>query len=111
MADQVYFELYRLLRNPAVLERPRSSAEAWECLDYYRHHSGWLHCAYETPFMDQVAEILRNTEFAPRKTFDLVLAVTLKRNGVTTLYTRNTADFEGLEWFTVVNPLGQNGDP
>ena len=70
-----------------------------------------MHCAYETSFMGEVAEVLRSAEFAPRRTFDLVLAVTLKRHRVKTLYTGNTDDFQRLGWFTVVNPLGKDADP
>jgi hypothetical protein len=43
--------------------------------------------------------------FSARRTFDLVLAVTLRRNGVETLYTRNASDFAAFGWFTVVDPL------
>jgi hypothetical protein len=34
-----------------------------------------------------------------------VLAVTLRRNGVDTFYTRNPADFDAFGWFTVIDPL------
>jgi len=105
VADQVYFELYRLLRNPVVLQHPLSAAQAWECLDFFRHRSGWMHCAYEVAFMDDLAEHLRSDGLAPRRTFDLVLAITLKRHGVATLYTRNAADFFALGWFSAVDPL------
>jgi hypothetical protein len=43
--------------------------------------------------------------FPARQTFDLLLAVTLHRNGVNTFYTRNVADFEGYGWFKVIDPL------
>ena len=109
VADQVYFELYRLLRNPVVLERPLTAADAWDRLDFYRHRSGWLHCAYETPFMDEVSGHLRRHDFAARRTFDLILAVTLKRHSVAALYTWNTDDFRDLGWFQVINPLVSSG--
>jgi len=105
VADQVYFELYRLLRNPVVLERPLAAADAWDRIDLFRNRSGWMHCAYETSFMDDVADHLRSNGFGARRTFDLILAVTLKRHSVTTLYTRNTDDFRTLGWFKVIDPL------
>ena len=37
--------------------------------------------------------------------FDVALAATLKDHAITGLYTVNTADFEGFEWLTVINPL------
>jgi toxin-antitoxin system PIN domain toxin len=105
VSDQVYFELYRLLRNPIVLEHPLSAAQAWEIIDFYRHKSGWMHCCYETSFMAEIAELLNSNEFPPRNTFDGVLAITLKKHGVNTLYTRNTRDFEPYQWFTLIDPL------
>ena len=105
VADQVYFELYRLVRSPAVLENPLKASDAWNLIDYYRHRTGWQHCAYESSFMDDAASILGDEGFAARRTFDLVLALTLRRHGVRTLYTRNVTDFEALAWFHVVDPL------
>lgn len=105
IADQVYFELYRLLRNPIVLEHPLSAAQAWQIVDFYRHQSGWMHCCYEASFMTEIAELLKRNEFPPRRTFDSVLAITLKKHGVDTFYTRNTRDFEAFQWFALIDPL------
>ena len=105
ISDQVYFELYRLLRNPIVLEHPLSAAQAWEIINFYRRQSGWMHCCYETSFMAEIAELLKSNEFPPRKTFDGVLAITLKKHGVDALYTRNARDFEPFGWFTLIDPL------
>jgi hypothetical protein len=48
---------------------------------------------------------LADESFPVRRTFDLVLGVTLRGNGVTELFTRNTADFEGIPGLTAVNPI------
>ena len=45
IADQVWFELYRLLRNTAVLARPLSGSQAAATVSWYRNKSGWLHCS------------------------------------------------------------------
>jgi toxin-antitoxin system PIN domain toxin len=105
VADQVYFELYRLLRNPAVLERPLSASQAWESVDFYRHQSGWMHCCYETSFMSEIIQLLKSEQLPPRRTFDLVLAITLKKHGVKRFYTRNVQDFASLDWFETIDPL------
>ena len=106
VADQVYFELYRLLRNPAVLESPLGASEAADLVQWYRSRSGWSHCAWEPGMMQSLSAHWRQSDFAARNTFDLVLAVTLHRNGVTEFYTRNTADFSDLGLFRVVAPTG-----
>jgi predicted nucleic acid-binding protein len=105
VADQVYFELYRLLRNPAVLERPLGAAEASSVIEYFRYRSGWSRCAWQLDHFDILLPYLRWEETRGIGVFDLVLAATLHDAGVTMLYTRNTRDFAGLDWFDVHNPI------
>lgn len=105
IADQVWFELYRLLRNPAVLEKPLTASQATDCIKWYRESSLWLQCAWEPEFMKDLYAFLGNNSFPARNSFDLKLAITLKRHGVNTFYTRNVKDFDDLSFFTVLNPL------
>lgn len=105
VADQVWFELYRLLRNPSVLSAPLSAADAAETIEWYRGRSGWLSCAWEPDLMPRLSAVWRRGAFSARLTFDAVLAVTLKAHGVRTLYTRNTRDFQTLEMFEVRDPI------
>jgi len=105
VADQVWFELYRLLRNPSVLSAPLSAADAAETIEWYRRRSGWLTCAWDPDLMPRLSAVWRRDAFSARITFDAVLAVTLKAHGVRTLYTRNTRDFQTLEMFEVRDPI------
>jgi len=43
--------------------------------------------------------------FPRRRTYDLVLAVTLRSHGVKEFYTRNVADFRTAGFESVVNPI------
>jgi predicted nucleic acid-binding protein len=45
-----------------------------------------------------------NPEFPARRTFDAVLAVTLRSNGVTRFYTRNARAFAGAGFAEVIEP-------
>jgi predicted nucleic acid-binding protein len=90
VADQVLFEYYRLVRNPAVLEKPLSAADAGRRLRFFRDEIGWRHCAYDR---DCWSDAIPG------------LSVTLRRNGVDTFYTRNPADFDAFGWFIVIDPL------
>ncbi len=96
IADQVWFELYRLLRNPQVLKQPLGAGEAADAVSWYRNKSGWLHCAWDTGMMGQLDGFWKEASFPPRRTFDLVLALTLKTSGVKEFHTRNTKDFDDL---------------
>ena len=108
IADQVYFELYRLLRNPAVLSAALSASDAARTVAWYRNRSGWMHCAYEPKLMSLIAPAWASDSFSARSTFDLVLAVTLCANGVDEFYTRNLPDFIPFGMFTVRNPVDAN---
>lgn len=105
IADQVYFELYRLLGNKTVLEKPATPSKAFSIVSFFRNSSGWLHCCYETSFWNEVEKWLSAEAFSARNVFDLKLAVTLKKNSITTFYTRNVKDFKYLDYFRVINPI------
>jgi len=49
--------------------------------------------------------VLAQPGFDARRTFDLVLAVTLRRHGVDSLCTRNPGAFAGFGWLHAVDPL------
>ncbi len=105
VADQVWFELYRLLRNPVVLQKPLTASQAAETIYWYREKSGWLKCAWEPDMMNELKSRWEEDNFTARKSFDAVLAVTLKKHGVKDFYTRNNKDFDNFDFFTVINPL------
>lgn len=105
VADQVWFELYRLLRNPAVLKNPLAAPQAADTIDWYRNSTGWLTCAWEPEMMKRLMPLWRDEAVPARSGFDSVLAVTLVAHGVDTLYTRNTKDFERFGLFHLSNPI------
>jgi toxin-antitoxin system PIN domain toxin len=105
VAEQVWFELYRLLRNKAVLENPLDPKHAADVIAWYRNRSGWLHCSWETDMMEELDKIWRGAGFPGRNGFDAVLAVTLKAHGVDTFYTRNIMDFSPFGFFTLIDPI------
>jgi len=107
LADQVLFEYYRLVRNPAVVEKPLSAKEASQRIRFFRQESGCLHCGYDISCWTGIFQTLSAKEFSAGRVFDLVLAVTLKHAGVTTFYTRNIRDFKSFGCFELVNPEEQ----
>lgn len=104
IADQVLCEYYRLVRNPAVLRHPLGAADAARRVRFFREEAGCLHCGYDGAFWSEVRAWMARPEFPAARTFDLVLAVTLRAAGVTRFYTRNAKDFHPFGFFEVVNP-------
>ncbi len=105
LADQVLFELYQALRNPKILQNPLSAEASAEQLDFLHKQSGFLRCCYDVRCWNSIYEILSRPETPRQRTFDVVLGVTLARNGVTHFYTRNPKDFAGIEFKEVINPI------
>lgn len=105
IADQLWFELYRLLRHPSVLQRPLDAATAANTVAWYRDRSGWQQCAWSPAQMPRLHAQWAQQDFPARRTFDAVLALTLRSNGVTRFYTRNVRDFAGAGFAAVVDPV------
>ena len=105
IAHQTLFELFAALSNPIILPRPLSSSEAWKVCRIYREHPKVQTIAYDAPVLEIVGSLLEEQPKHGKRLFDLVLAATLKYNGVTKLYTHNVKHFSGYRFLTVENPL------
>jgi predicted nucleic acid-binding protein len=105
LADQVLFELYAGLRHSGVFAKPLSAAEAARRVAFLRDESGFSFCCYELRSWPSIHAGLSTPAFPRRRTYDLVLAVTLRSAGVTDFYTRNVADFRDAGFTRVVNPI------
>ncbi len=105
-ADQILFELYRLLRHPKVMAKPLSAALAVEQIVWFREETGFLHCGYdESRWQGVMDALVAQGERSGLLVHDAVLAATLRAQGVTQFHSPNVADFVGFGFFEVVNPL------
>jgi predicted nucleic acid-binding protein len=105
LADQVLVELYAGLRHSGVFAKPLSAADAARRVAFLRDESGFSFCCYELRSWPSIHAGLSTPAFPRRRTYDLVLAVTLRSAGVTDFYTRNVADFRDAGFTRVVNPI------
>ena len=105
LADQVLWELYKALRNPKVLQKPRTAAQAAAQIEFLRTQAGVSHCAYEPSLFPGLLRRLKQTSFPYQRTHDAILAQTLVHHGVRTFYTRNLRDFEGAGFARLLNPI------
>ena len=104
LCELVLVELYVLLRNPSVLKRPLSSAQAVSICQIYRQNPKWR-LVENAPVMEAVWEKVNKPDFPRRRIFDIRLALTLQHHGVTDLATANIKDFQDLELHRVWNPV------
>lgn len=103
--DQVLFEYYRVVRNPLLFEKPLSPEKAARHLRFFREEVGWRHCSADTDCWRDAITLLARPGFDARRTFDLLLAVSLHRNGAQGVCTHTPASFAGFGWLQVVDPL------
>jgi len=101
-------ELYRLLRNPAVLVRPLDASGAVRIIRHFRSHPRWK--LIGSPIDDRAMhEALwvnaAKSGFAFRRLYDVRMALTLRQHGITEFATANVRDFTGLGFARVWNPL------
>lgn len=104
LCELVLLELYILLRNPAVLERPLPADLAAEVCQVYRRNPRWR-LVENAPIMEQIWFLAAQSDFPRRRVFDARIALTLKHHGVNELATANTKDFRDFGFARVWSPI------
>jgi len=108
ISEFVLLELYNLLRNPSVMQRPLAAGAAVDVCEAFRHHPVWQLLGFppeSRPFHDAFWPRLRTQDFARRRSFDWRLALALLQQGVTEFATVNEKDFDGFGFEKVWNPI------
>jgi len=111
VSEFVLVEFYTLLRNPAVLTKPLTAAEAVAVVESYRRHPHWMLLGFDPDSVglhNELWPIAAGKAFARRRIYDARLALLLRRQGVTDFATANVKDFEGFGFDRVWNPLEQS---
>ena len=110
MSEFVLVELYGLLRNPAVVEKPLSAPQAAATCTAFRNHARWRIVGFAPDGRaahDQLWKRAGELAFPRRRIYDLRMAFSLIQQGVTEFATVNTKDFGDAGFRRVWNPLEQ----
>ncbi len=108
LSEFVLTEVYLHLRNPAVLAKPLSPADAVAVIQEYRLHPHWRVFGFPPRSRDIHADLWKaaaTREFPRRRIYDLRTALCLQAFGVKEFATSNVKDFEGLGFSRVWNPV------
>jgi len=108
LSEFVLTELYLLLRNPAVLERPLTAPQAVAVIRGFRHHPRWKVLGFPPASRELHTELWNlaaTPGFAHRRIYDTRTALSLRAFGVTEFATANVKDFRGFGFGKVWNPL------
>jgi predicted nucleic acid-binding protein len=101
-STQVFTEFINVITRQ-TLRKPLSLDEAIDIVQEYLD-AGIQVLSHQDTQLQTFLDLLR-TVTTRKKMFDVALVATLKDHGIEGLYTVNTADFEGFDWLTVINPL------
>ena len=110
ISELVLVEFYTLLRNPAVVERPLTPAQAVDVVERFRMHPRWRVEGFpdDSPKLHRsLWKVARKARFARRRVYDARLALTLIQQGVREFATANVADFADFGFERVWNPLSE----
>ncbi len=108
VSELMLVELYGLLRNPTVLPRQMSPAEAVAAIESFRNHPRWQVVSLPAGtrgLHDDLSVRLAERDFARRRVYDLRLALSLVQQGVAEFATANLRDFQDVGFRRVWNPL------
>jgi toxin-antitoxin system PIN domain toxin len=105
VCELVLMELYILLRNPAVVERPLDSARAVGICRAYRENRHWRIIDYPGGLMSKIWRYAAEPGRGRRTIFDARLACTLRHHGVTEFATRDLTHFQDFGFTRVWDPI------
>jgi len=105
ICELVLAELYALLRNPKVVDRPMSASDAARICQAFRANPAWGIIDYPGGLMDRIWALSVEPHFGYREIFDARLALTLLHHGIKEFATRNTSHFERYGFESLVNPI------
>lgn len=107
ISELILMELYALVRNPAVAERPLSPAKAVALIESLRTNPRWRLLDAPSGLMAEVWRRAAEPGYGRRRIFDARIGISLARQGVTDFATRNVHDFQDLGFARVFDPLAE----
>jgi len=107
LCEQVLMELYCLLRNPTVTDKPLGARDAVVLIMRLRSNPCWriVDVVPGAGIIERVWKQAASKGFAYGRIFDSRLAATLKHHGVTEFATRSLSHFKRSGFERVWNPL------
>jgi len=106
ITPQILHEFYSVITSSKHVERPLPPREASEiCVDLMESRD--IEKVLPSSMTSRTAfQLAGDLSLKGSKIFDCLLAAIANENGIETIYTENTKDFERYDFLKVENPLG-----
>ena len=91
-----------------MLTSPLGPSEAVDVIQKYRRHPRWMLLGFDhdtVELHEKLWELARRKKFGRRQIYDVRLALSLRRQGVTELATANVKHFSDAGFVRVWNPV------
>lgn len=98
-------ELYSVLTNPVKLSKPYDPAAAVELCELYIWSKNLRKIVPTEQTYSEALRLAGRVGATSTKIFDCLLVATALENGINTVYTENTKDFESFKSIKAVNPF------
>ena len=98
-------ELYAVLTRTLKLATPYKASEAAEVCELYAKSKNLLKIMLTEQTYMEALRLAERTGATSTKIFDCLLVATALENGIDTIYTENTEDFEPIESIKAINPF------
>ncbi len=98
-------ELYSVLTNPVKLSKPYEPAAAVELCELYIWSKNLRKIMPTKQTYSEALRLVGRVGATSAKIFDCLLVATTLENGIKTIYTENTKDFEPFKSIKAVNPF------
>src|SRR5512135_2767472 len=95
-------EFYATVTNPRRVTQAKSTTEALDAIDDLLALPGLTLLAVPPDIVTRLTQLLRQHPVQAQETYDAQLVATMLGNGVTTIYTHNTIDFQGFPGIQVL---------
>lgn len=104
LTPQILAEFYAVVTNPRRVTEAKSPGEVLNVIDALLSLPSMALLPAPVDIVAQWTRLLRQHPVTGADVFDVLLAATLRSNGVTRLYTFNRQDFETFEDLNVLTP-------
>lgn len=104
VAPRIFTEFYRVVTDPRKVRQARPVEEALAAIEAFLSRPGLEILPVPTDLVSRWVDLVRQTQIAGRRVFDVVTVAVMLANDVKRIYTYNRRDFEAFSELAILTP-------